>query len=80
MATKKKKVKAKAKVKAKVKAKAKVQRKHGSKTESIRKLTKTGSYTYYVTIPKSIIDELGWREKQNLKVRRRGTSIVVDEI
>jgi len=52
-------------------------RKHGSPTESIRKLTKTGEYTYYVTIPKNYIDELGWRERQNLEVTLEGDHIAV---
>jgi hypothetical protein len=26
----------------------------------VRKLTKTGKYTYYLTIPSDYIDELGW--------------------
>ena len=54
-------------------------RAHGSKSEQIRKLTKTGSYTYYVTIPKAFIDELGWRERQNLHVSLKGSQLVVQD-
>ena len=53
---------------------------HGSKTETTRKLTKTGSYTYYVTIPKVFIDELGWKERQNVTVKKVGTKIVIEAI
>ena len=49
----------------------------GSKNESVRKITKTGTYTYYVTIPKALIDELGWRERQDVMVARSGDKLVV---
>jgi bifunctional DNA-binding transcriptional regulator/antitoxin component of YhaV-PrlF toxin-antitoxin module len=51
----------------------------GSGTETVRKLTKTGQYTYYVTIPKADIEALGWRERQRLVVRRVGDKIVVED-
>jgi predicted aspartyl protease len=47
--------------------------------ESVRKLTKTGSYTYYVTIPKADIEALGWRERQRLRVRRTGKRVVIED-
>ena len=50
---------------------------HGSGSERIRKLSRTGKYTYYVTIPKSYIDRLGWRERQRLIVELEGDRIVV---
>jgi bifunctional DNA-binding transcriptional regulator/antitoxin component of YhaV-PrlF toxin-antitoxin module len=53
-------------------------RKHGSKSETVRKLTKTGSYTFYVTIPKVYIDELGWKERQNVVVKKSGQKIVIE--
>lgn len=55
-------------------------RKHGSKSETTRKLTKTGSYTYYVTIPKIFIDELGWKERQNVVVKKSGQKIVIEDL
>ena len=45
--------------------------------EAVRKLTKTGTYTYYVTIPRSDITALGWREHQKVTVHRDGDSIVI---
>ena len=45
--------------------------------EAVRKLTKTGNYTTYVTIPRSDITALGWREHQKVTVRREGDSIVI---
>ena len=56
---------------------AKKERKHGSRFETIRKLSKTGTYTYYVTIPKSYIDQLGWRERQRLIVELEGERLIV---
>ena len=52
-------------------------RKHGSGAEAVRKITKTGRYTYYVTIPRAIIDELGWRERQKVVVKREGKKVVI---
>jgi len=49
----------------------------GSKTENIRKISKTGQYTYYVTIPKSYIEQLGWRERQRVIVELEKDRIVV---
>ena len=54
-------------------------RKHGSGGESLRKITKTGTYTYYVTIPKDDLDALGWRERQIVKVKRVGKKLVIEK-
>lgn len=53
--------------------------KRGSKSETVRKLTKTGDYTYYVTIPKVFIDELNWKERQRLVVKKRGNGLIVED-
>ena len=45
----------------------------------IRKLTKTGNYTYHVTIPKRDIDKLGWRDKQKLVVKRKNGKITIQD-
>ena len=34
----------------------------------IRKLTKTGSHSYTINVPKEIVTDLGWRERQKLEV------------
>ena len=52
-------------------------RTHGSGMEKIRKLSRTGKYTYYVTIPKSYIDQLSWRERQRLIVELEGERLIV---
>lgn len=43
-----------------------------------RKLTKTGTYTYYVTIPKEYIDALGWRKKQKISVKLVDKKIILE--
>jgi antitoxin component of MazEF toxin-antitoxin module len=47
------------------------------KKENIRKLTKTGRGTIYVTLPKDMVAELGWKEHQKLAVSRGKGSIII---
>ena len=47
---------------------------------SIRKITKTGDYTYYVTIPKVELERLGWRERQKVTVKRVGKRLVIERL
>ena len=49
------------------------------KDGAVRKLTKTGDYTYYVTIPREYISELGWRKKQKVVVNRVGKKIIIED-
>ena len=44
-----------------------------------RKLTMTGKYTYYVTIPREYIEALGWRKKQKLTLKLSGKKIIVED-
>ena len=44
-----------------------------------RKLTVTGKYTYYVTIPREYIEVLGWRRKQKLTLKLSGKKIIVED-
>jgi len=50
---------------------------HGSKYESVRKLGKVGTYSYSVTIPKAIIDDLHWRKRQRVVISQEGDAIVI---
>ncbi len=45
--------------------------------EDVRKLGKVGKYSYCVTIPKEIVQSLGWRSKQKLVVGMKGNQIVI---
>jgi len=37
-----------------------------------RKLGRTGKYTYFVTLPKEVIEKYGWKEKQKLVLTDKG--------
>jgi len=54
-------------------------RKHGSGQEARRKISKTGTYTYYVTIPKNLLDQLKWKERQLVTVKRVGKRLVIED-
>ena len=43
-----------------------------------RKITKTGDYTYYVTIPHEYIQTLGWKLKQKVAVKLTGKKITIE--
>lgn len=45
----------------------------------IRKLTKQGRYSYYLILPKRIMDQLNWRERQKLTIRKYGQGIMVKD-
>lgn len=54
-------------------------RKQTNPDESVRKLTKSGQYTYYVTIPKSVILEMGWKERQKLVIKKSGKNLIISD-
>jgi len=45
--------------------------------QNIRKLTRLGKKTLAVTLPIALVEKLGWREKQKVKVFLKGRSLVV---
>ena len=45
----------------------------------IRQLQKKGKYTYFVTIPKKAIDEIRWRTRQKVVVRRVGKRFIIED-
>lgn len=45
--------------------------------EDVRKIGKVGGYSYNVTIPKSVIRSLGWRNRQLVVVAQQGDTIVI---
>lgn len=47
------------------------------KKDNIRKLTKTGKGTTYVTLPKEIVESLGWKEHQKLTVKRAKGCVII---
>jgi antitoxin component of MazEF toxin-antitoxin module len=44
-----------------------------------RKITKTGDYTYYVTIPHEYIQKLGWKLKQTVAVKLSEKKIIIED-
>lgn len=50
-----------------------------SKDDSVRVITKTGGYTYYVTLPKEELAALGWREGEKVLVSRKGKRITIEK-
>jgi hypothetical protein len=56
-----------------------VMAKRKKKDGVVRKLTKTGKYTYYVTIPREYIESLDWRKKQKVVVRLSGKKIIIED-
>jgi len=45
----------------------------------VRKLSKAGGYSYYVTLPKAFVEALGWRERQKLVVKRSGKKLIIED-
>ncbi len=44
-----------------------------------RKIGKNSQGTYYVSLPKGLIKELGFREKQKVVVKKRGKGILIED-
>lgn len=44
---------------------------------NVRKLMRLGKSSLAVTLPKSALNELGWREKQKVIVERHGNGILI---
>lgn len=47
------------------------------KDRNVRKINKTGDYSYYITIPREYISDLRWRKGQKVKVEKVGDKVVV---
>jgi len=45
----------------------------------IRKIIKNGRGTYYVSIPKEIMRELHFKERQKMTVRKSGEKIIIED-
>lgn len=48
------------------------------KDKSIRKIQRSGD-SYAVTIPIEIINELKWKEKQRVVVKKRGAGVTITD-
>lgn len=52
---------------------------HQKDDRDVRQVVKNGRGSYYINIPRDIVDELHLRERQKLIVRRSGTKIVIED-
>jgi len=44
-----------------------------------RKITKGNKYSFYVNIPSDVMDDLKWRAKQKVTVKRIGSKIIIQD-
>jgi len=47
--------------------------------KNIRKIVKNGRQSYYINIPKDLMRELKWRERQKMIITKRGNKIIVTD-
>lgn len=49
--------------------------------ENIRKVQKTGENggSYMITLPKELVEKLGWREGQKVVVNLRGQTLTIED-
>jgi hypothetical protein len=43
----------------------------------VRKLTRSGSHSYYVLLPPEIIRDLKWKAHQKVTVEKQGKNVVI---
>jgi len=48
--------------------------------KEIRKIAVTAGTTYYTTIPKWMIEELGWRKGQKVEIKLQGGKITIERV
>jgi bifunctional DNA-binding transcriptional regulator/antitoxin component of YhaV-PrlF toxin-antitoxin module len=48
---------------------------------SVHKIQRTGraGMSYMVTLPKEVVKELGWRERQKVEIRKDGDQLIVSD-
>jgi len=44
-----------------------------------RKIVKNGRGSHYVNIPREVVKELKWKERQKVVVRRSGKKLIVED-
>jgi len=47
--------------------------------KSVRKLTRLGKYSLTITLPKDIVREFGWKEKQKVVAEKHGQGILIKD-
>ena len=46
---------------------------------NIRKITKVGRTSLTVTLPRELVAELKWKEKQKVIVKRKGSKLIISD-
>ncbi len=49
------------------------------KNRNIRKITKLGKGSLAVTLPVELVGELKWKEKQKVRVTRKGSKLIISD-
>lgn len=49
------------------------------KNSNVRKLTLVGKASLSVTLPKELVNELKWKNKQRVTVVRKGSKVIVSD-
>ena len=49
------------------------------KDRNIRKISKTGGGSIYVTLPIEMVRELRWRERQKVVIHKSGSKIIIKD-
>ncbi|KKR62841.1 MAG: hypothetical protein UU66_C0012G0018 [Parcubacteria group bacterium GW2011_GWB1_41_5] len=47
--------------------------------KNIRKLTKLGGKSLAVTLPRELVVGLGWKEKQKVVVKKKGSKLIISD-
>jgi len=50
-----------------------------SNKKGYRKLTRSGSGSYYLTLPTQLVRSLGWRKLQKLTVKKTGKKLIIQD-
>ena len=50
-----------------------------SNKKRYRKLTRSGSGSYYITLPTNLVRVLGWRERQKLTVKKVAKKLIIQD-
>jgi bifunctional DNA-binding transcriptional regulator/antitoxin component of YhaV-PrlF toxin-antitoxin module len=43
----------------------------------IRKIIKNGRGSYYINIPKEIMRNIGWKERQKIVINQKGAKLII---
>lgn len=47
--------------------------------KDVRKITKLGGKSLAVTLPRELLTELGWKEKQKVVVKKKSSKLIISD-